>query len=342
MNKIIIIVAIAVLLIGAFLSQSIFIQNDDSKEYYGTVTPIQSVVYESTLGSAIQPLPLKIDLDIDKVSLGERLFHDVQLSVDDSISCANCHGLTMAGTIAEDRAKGVDGQLGKRNPPTVFNSGYNAFQHWDRRFDTLEEQVSGPILNPVEMNSSWPLVLEKLQRDSDYRQLFSNIYPEGITQNSVENAIATFERSLITPNSPFDRFLRGETEALTLDQKDGYQLFRSLGCISCHQGINIGGNLLQKIGLFSGYVNSNSTANIDLGRFDITGREEDKFVFKVPSLRNVAKTAPYFHDGSVATLEEAIRLMAQYQLGRDISSDEVVKIRVFLESLTGTYKGEPL
>ncbi|MFT5706454.1 MAG: cytochrome c peroxidase [Oceanospirillaceae bacterium] len=234
---------------------------------------------------------------------------------------------------------GVHNQLSTRNSPTVFNSVFNFSQLWDGKFNTLEQQISGAILNPLEMGSDWQSVLDKLKQAPEYVKAFALLYDDAINPTSVKDAIATFERSLITPNSRFDQHLRGDSNALTAQEKEGYQLFSSLGCISCHQGINIGGNLLQKIGVFKNYK---SIADLDLGRFEITGDENDKHVFKVPSLRNVAKTAPYFHDGTVKTLEDAIRLMADYQLGREISAAETAKISAFLKTLSGTYQGEAL
>lgn len=294
------------------------------------------------LNDAIQPIPLTIELSPSKVLLGEQLFHDVRFSADNSISCASCHNLSTAGTVSAARATGIHNQLSKRNPPTVFNSAYNFTQLWDGQFDTLEQHVSGPILNPLEMASDWKTILGKLNQDPTYVESFVKLYADDITETSVKDAIATFEKSLITPNSRFDQYLRGNADTLTTHEKEGYRLFSSLGCISCHQGINVGGNLFQKIGLFKEYKPANSGAKIDLGRFEITGNNNDKHVFKAPSLRNVEKTAPYFHDGSVATLEDAINLMADYQLGRDITPMEVAKISAFLKTLTGTYKGEPL
>jgi cytochrome c peroxidase len=291
---------------------------------------------------AIKPIPLEVKLDITKVNLGFKLFHEPRLSKNNSLSCASCHNLKTAGTLNIAKAVGVNGVMSKRNIPTVFNSSYNALHHWDGKFDSLELQVSAPILNPNEMGSNWPNVIDKLNKDPYYVTSFENIYGAEISEKLIKNAIVIFESSLITPNSRFDQFLRGDKKALDQKEKDGYKLFQSLGCISCHQGINIGGNSFQKIGLFKKYTPIVDSNVPDLGRYEITGNEIDKYVFKVPSLRNVSKTAPYFHDGSVKTLEQAISLMAEYQLGRKLSSEDIEMIKAFLNALTGNFKGKPL
>ena len=268
----------------------------------------------------ILPIPLNIDLDKDKIALGETLFHDVRLSVDDTLSCASCHNLSTAGTIRTPKAPARNGEMTSRNSPTVFNSGFNFVQYWDGRAESLEMQVDGPFATKIEFDLTWPEIIAKLNDISEYKESFEKIYPQGITQDTIKNAIATFERSLITPNSRFDRYLRQEQDVLTENEIKGYQKFKNLGCISCHQGINIGGNLYQKFGVFRSETSDNSESHkMDLGRYDVTGEESDKFVFKVPSLRNVAVTPPYFHDGSAQTLEEAISIMGNYQLGRLLS-----------------------
>jgi cytochrome c peroxidase len=290
----------------------------------------------------ISPLPRNVVLPADKVSLGERLFHETRLSGDDTVSCATCHDLTRGGTDRRKFSLGVDGKIGTINAPTVFNSGFNFVQFWDGRAASLEDQVAGPIHNPLEMASTWDQVLAKLRAEDAYRTRFADIYPDGITAANVADAIATFERSLVTPGSPFDRYLLGDSKALTADQREGYRRFKDLGCPSCHQGVNIGGNLFQRFGVMSDYFAGKSQTSADLGRYNVTGREEDRHVFKVPSLRNVALTPPYFHDGSAATLEDAVAVMGRVQLGRELSSNDTRLIAAFLRSLTGTWQGKPL
>ena len=288
--------------------------------------------------SPISPLQRPSQLDANKVTLGDRLFHEPRLSGDDSISCAHCHNLESGGgTDNLPHSFGVNGGEGGVNTPTVYNAAYNLAQFWDGRAASLEEQIDGPTHNPVEMASNWKQIIEKLSSDRSYLQSFKKIYgQQEITAAHIKDAIATFERSLVTINSPFDRFISGDKEALNEDAKAGYQLFQSYGCISCHQGSNIGGNMFQKLGVFGDYFKDRGNiTNADRGRFAVTGLAGDNQKFKVPSLRLVTLTAPYFHDGSVATLTEAIRIMAKYQLGRKMPDKDIKLIISFLESLVG-------
>ena len=241
------------------------------------------------------------------------------------------------------RSVGVKGAEGFINTPTVFNSGFNFRQFWDGRAETLEDQVDGPIHSSHELGSNWPEIVAKLAAAPDYVAPFKALYPDGIQPQNIRDAIATFERSLYTPNSRFDRFLRGETEILTEAEKSGYHLFKSYGCVRCHQGVNVGGNMFQTFGVMGNYFADRGTVTrADLARFNVTGDQRDQHVFKVPSLRNVALTAPYFHDGSAARLEDAVSVMGAYQLGRRLEAREVDLIVQFLRTLTGTYRGAPL
>ncbi len=288
----------------------------------------------------ITPLPLQFTPDADKVALGGRLFHEPRLSGDGTVSCAQCHDLNHGGADHQVHSRGVGGKEGAINAPSVFNSGFNFRQFWDGRAETLEEQIDGPLLNPAEMASSWPQVIVKLNTDAAYRQAFAAIYQDGITAANVKDAIATFERSLSTPNSRFDRFLRGDKAALNPSEQAGYLLFKEIGCVACHQGMNVGGNLFEKVGIMGDYFAARGHLTpADLGRYNYTKVEEHRFEFKVPSLRNVALTAPYFHDGSAATLEESVRVMAKYQLGMDMGEAEQRLIADFLRTLTGEYQG---
>lgn len=291
---------------------------------------------------AIAPLPHAPPLPAAKVALGERLFRDVRLSRDDSRACVSCHDLGRGGA---DRLKvsiGVGGAAGGINAPTVFNSGFNFVQFWDGRAASLEEQAAGPIHNPSEMGSSWPEVLPKLRADTRYAGEFSRLYPDGITAANVVDAIATFERSLVTPDSRFDRYLRGERDALTAQEAAGYRRFRDLGCSSCHQGVLLGGNMYQKFGVLRDYFAGRPLTPADLGRYNVTRHEADRHVFKVPGLRNVALTAPYFHDASAHTLEDAVIIMARHQLGRDLAPGDLAALAAFLRSLTGQWQGKTL
>ena len=284
----------------------------------------------------IQPVPQQIELDERKVVLGRSLFHDPRLSADNSVSCASCHDLRTAGTDHRATSVGLGGAIGKINAPTVLNSGFNFRQFWDGRAATLEEQIDGPIHNPTEMGSDWPTILRKLDADRSFQTAFASVYPRGISSDAIKDAIATFERSLITPDCRFDRFLRGDASALSIEEKEGYRLFKESGCSSCHQGLLAGGNMFEKFGIVADYfADRGHIAKSDLGRFNITGKEGDRHKFKVPSLRNVARTAPYFHDGSVTTLPEAVGIMARYQVGRELSAAEVRRIVLFLNTLDG-------
>ncbi len=290
----------------------------------------------------ITPLPQTVALNPEKVALGAKLFHDTRLSHDDSIACATCHKLDQAGIDGRRTAVGIGGQTGAVNTPTVFNSGFNFVQFWDGRAPSLEEQAAGPVHNPAEMGSAWPEVIGKLTEDHWYRNTFGHLYAGGISAAAIKDAIATFERSLVTPDSRFDRWLRGE-KTLTERELRGYAMFKDFGCASCHQGMNVGGNFYAGLGVFGNFfADRRKDAPEDQGRFNVTGKEADRHLFKVPSLRNVARTGPYFHDGSVRTLNEAVRLMGKYQLGRELSQEETALIVDFLETLTGKYQGEPL
>jgi len=290
-----------------------------------------------------QALPAAPVLSGPKVSLGQQLFHDARLSVDDTISCASCHALAAGGMDGKARSVGVAGGVGGINTPTVFNSGLNTVQFWDGRAPSLESQIDGPVTHPLEMGSSWSQVISKLQADAHYAKAFLEIYPPGITADTIKDAIATFERSLVTPDSRFDRFLGGDQAALTAQEQHGYTLFQSYGCASCHQGVNLGGNMFEKMGLMGDYfADRGQVTEADKGRFNITKDPKNLHEFRVPPLRNVALTAPYFHDGHAQTLEEAIRIMAKYQLGRPMPEADLASIAAFLRSLTGHYQGSPL
>lgn len=280
----------------------------------------------------IQPFP---GLDPARVALGERLFHDVRLSGDLTIACANCHGLRHGGVDGQKVSTGIQGRRGGINAPTVFNSAYSIAQFWDGRADSLEAQAAGPIHNPLEMDSNWAQVLGRLGQDAEIVAAFRAAYRDGLNAANIADAIASFERSLVTLNSPFDRYLNGDMQALNALEIEGYQRFRELGCSSCHQGMLVGGNMFQKFGVLKNYFAGRTLTDADLGRYNVTRRDEDRHVFKVPSLRNVALTAPYFHDASAETLEQAVKVMGRYQLGRDLPPQDVEFIVAFLNTLTG-------
>jgi cytochrome c peroxidase len=275
--------------------------------------------------------------------LGKKLFNETLLSHDNTLSCASCHDLNKGGADGHTHSVGINQAEGPINAPTVFNSGLHFKQFWDGRANTLEDQVDGPTQADKEMGSTWPEIQTKLKNVPEYVKSFTEIYPDGVQCKNVKNVIAEFERSLITPNSRFDKFLRGDAAAITDDEKEGYRKFKTYGCITCHQGVDVGGNMFQPLGIMGDYfADRGNPTKADLGRFNVTGNEEDKFVFKVASLRNVALTAPYFHDGSAKTLEAAVQAMTKYQLGRELSPKDLKQVVEFLKSLTGEYEGKPL
>lgn len=289
-------------------------------------------------GEPVLSLPVDKDRgDPRRVLLGKLLFSDKRLSVDNTVSCASCHALDAGGADTKSFSSGVAGVLGEVNTPTVFNSGFNFRQFWNGRSKTLEDQIDHPLQNPSEMGSTWEGVIAKLQSDARYPALFAAIYKDGITTASIKDAIASFERALTTPNSRFDRFLRGDKQILTQKELQGYQNFKAFGCVACHQGLNVGGNMYQTMGVMGDYFKDRGTPikQADLGRYLVTNDESDKHVFRVPSLRNVALTAPYFHDGTAKTLSVAVNTMAKYQLGRKLTSTQVEEIVAFLHTLTG-------
>ena len=279
----------------------------------------------------ITPIPLEISVDIKKANLGKELFFDTILSKDNTISCHSCHLLTQGGDDNLQFSVGIDGKIGNINAPTVLNSTFNFVQFWDGRAKNLQEQAMAPITNPIEMGHNFEELIKKLEKSS-YKQKFDSIYKDGITPFNLSNAIAEYEKTLITPNSPFDRYLRGEKDAISNETKEGYELFKTQGCIACHHGINVGGNLYAKFGVIS-QLQSDSK-----GRYEVTKNELDKYYFKVPTLRNIELTAPYLHDGRIDNLEDIVKFMAHYQLGKSLSTEDVDKIVLFLKSLTGNIK----
>ncbi len=291
------------------------------------------------LNEPIKPIPLTVDVDPKKVALGRMLFHDTRLSDDNTLSCASCHDLKAGGVDRTKVSTGIKGQKGGINAPTVYNSGYLFRQFWDGRAETLAHQADGPVQNPIEMGSQWPEVLAKLYADPRYPKLFKELYADEITRENVTDAIAHFEESLITPNSRFDQYLRGNENAITAQEKRGYKLFKKYGCISCHQGAAVGGNMFQVFGAVNSYFEKRGNiTDADLGRFNVTGNPEDKHVFKVPSLRVAPLTPPYLHDGTAKTLLDAVDVMFKYQLGRQVPPmKERQDIVAFIESLVGEH-----
>jgi cytochrome c peroxidase len=268
----------------------------------------------------------------EKIELGRMLFHETRLSKNHDISCNSCHALENYGVDGKPTSPGHKGQLGSRNSPTVYNSAHHFQQFWDGRASTVEAQATGPIVNPVEMASSEAVVLKTLNSIPEYVALFDKAFPEdepAVTFANVGKALGAFERQLDT-SSRWDKFIAGEKAALTDAEKQGLQVFLNSGCMVCHTGPQVGAAMFQKVGAVEPWPNQK-----DQGRFEVTQLAADRMMFKVPSLRNIVKTAPYFHDGSAATLDQAIRMMGRHQLGLELSDSDVAAIITWMDSLTG-------
>lgn len=282
-----------------------------------------------TLREPLEPVPEAPAGNADLVTLGRALFFDTRLSGSGRASCATCHDPAKGGTDGTPVSIGPGAVPRLFNTPTLFNAGFAARFGWRGHEETLEAAVSNAV--PAELGGDWAAVTARLSADA----ALAGAFPGGVTRRDVETALTAYVRALVTPDAPFDRWLKGEADALTPQQQRGYALFKSYGCASCHQGRAAGGTMFQPIGLFKPFFPRHGTnARADLGRYGVTGREADRHSFKVPSLRNVARTAPYLHDGSVATLSGVVRLMAYYQVGRSLSDQDVADIVAFLESLT--------
>lgn len=312
---------------------------DTRKKNFTTPT-----VTEEFMCEPVQPLMAFIPTDSAKVALGFDLYHDTRLSGDNTVACATCHGLETAGVDRKQFSEGIDGQFGGVNAPTVYNSALNFVQFWDGRAADLKEQAAGPPLNPVEMGShSFDEISAKLADDKSLSERFLKVYPEGFNQSTITDAIAEFEKTLLTP-CRFDKYLMGEKDVLTAEELEGYQLFKDNKCATCHVGVNFGGQSYEYMGIKENYFDYRGTGltDGDKGRFSVTKDERDLHKFKTPTLRNVMITPPYMHDGSIATVEDAIRVMHQFQIGKEITDAETTKIIAFLNTLNGEYNGKQL
>ena len=273
----------------------------------------------------------------EKLDLGKMLFFDPRLSASHAISCNSCHNLGLGGVDAEETSIGHQWQRGGRNAPTVLNSVFNTAQFWDGRAKDLEQQAGGPMVNPVEMASPKEHVGEQLASIPGYAASFKAAFPgeaQPVTLANAQKAIAVFEATLITPNAPFDKYLKGDATALSAQQKSGLRAFIGKGCAGCHNGINIGGGMYAPFGAVEKPGAELLPPN-DKGRFAVTKTATDEYVFKVPSLRNIALTAPYFHTGRSWDLRQAVAVMGSSQLGVQLTKQEVDDIAAFLASLTG-------
>lgn len=299
------------------------------------------------------PLPKIVDnpenkITPEKVKLGKMLYFDPRLSKSGFISCNSCHNISTYGVDNLPTSIGHKWQIGPRNAPTTLNAALHIAQFWDGREKDVEAQAKGPILNPKEKASPSPeFVVDRIKSIPEYVELFKKAFPgesDPITYDNITKSIAAFERILITP-SRFDKFLQGDTNALTKEEKEGLKLFIDVGCITCHRGPGVGGEMFQKFGLVKPYyevIKYSDPSKIDKGRYQITKNDGDMYVFKVPSLRNITRTYPYFHDGSVWDLKEAVSIMAEIQLGKKLEPVQIDKILSFLKALEGEIPDEAL
>ncbi|MBE0470752.1 MAG: cytochrome-c peroxidase [Methyloprofundus sp.] len=287
------------------------------------------------------PAPANNPTTAEKVELGRILYHDPRLSSTGTVSCASCHNTMLGGEDNRPNSMGVNGQTGGRSAPTVWNSAFNKVQFWDGRAASLEEQAAGPVTNPIEMGmKSWDDVVVRLKSIEGYQAYFDKAFGENsITKENATKAIAAYERTLITPNSAYDKYAKGDKNALTAQQIRGLEKIAELGCTSCHSGpaFNGGGSFQKFPVINNAYLEKQYQFANDKGLFEVTGKSGDEHFFKVPTLRNIALTAPYFHNGSVKTLDKAVKVMAKVQLGKQLSNEETADIVAFLSALTGEF-----
>jgi cytochrome c peroxidase len=298
--------------------------------------PVAPLVPE---GPHVRPIPTEEPVDEARAALGERLFADPRLSHDRTVACTSCHDLADGGDAGNARTALAGRTQGPINVPTVFNVRYQFRWSWTGRFASMDDQIDAAMRAPHAMATATPDALELVR--PYYASDFDRVYPDvGLNVDTFHDAMTEYLYSLTTPDAPFDRFLRGEPSALDLDARAGWEIFQDYGCVSCHQGINVGGNMFQRFGVMDDYfARPRESLPSDDGRCAFTHEESDCHVFRVPSLRNVALTAPYFHDGSAPTLEDAVQVMAHFQLGRPLTEIEVRRLVAFLRSLTGRQPG---
>lgn len=276
-----------------------------------------------------------------KIELGQILYHDPRLSSTGTVSCASCHNTMLGGEDNRPNSMGVNGQTGGRSAPTVWNAAFSKVQFWDGRAASLEDQAAGPVTNPIEMGmKNWDDVIARLKSIEGYQKLFENAFgKDSITKENATKAIAAYERTLITPNSPYDKYVKGDESALTAQQIRGMQKFEEVGCTSCHSGPAFNGEgAFHKFPVTdNGYFEAQHHFKKDKGLAEVSKNPADEHLWKVPTLRNIALTAPYFHNGSVKTLESAVNVMAKLQLGKELSKEETADIVAFLNALTGEF-----
>ena len=303
--------------------------------------------YDNILASEpVEVIPDYVETNPAKVALGKKMFNDTRISLDNTISCATCHVLEDGGADHADErvSEGINGLQGTVNSPTVFNAVFNIDQFWNGRAHTLAEQAAAPPINPVEMgDQTWEQIIERLCQDASLVAEFKAIYPEeGLTEATVTDAIEEFEKTLITPNDKLDRYLKGDKNAMSAEELAGYQAFKANDCATCHYGKTLGGQSFELMSKYGDYFADRKQSRPEIayndddnGLFGFTGKAEDMHKFKVPNLRNISKTAPYYHDGTIESLEEAVRLMFHYELGKTATDEQVASITTFLKALDG-------
>jgi cytochrome c peroxidase len=312
-----------------------------------TLLTVAALAYSVSVANAWDALPTEAPAPADnpttpaKVALGKMLYHDPRLSSTGTVSCSSCHNTMLGGEDNRPNSMGVNGQTGGRSAPTVWNSAFNAVQFWDGRAESLEAQAAGPVTNPIEMGmKSWDEVVARLESIEGYKKAFGDAFGGNpISKDLATKAIAAYERTLITPNSPYDKYVGGDKSALTEQQVRGMNKVAELGCAGCHSGPAFNGpGMFQKFPMHSnGMYLAKYHFNKDLGLAEVTKKSEDEHLFKVPTLRNIALTAPYFHNGAVKTLDEAVKVMGKLQLDKDLSDEEIADIVAFLNALTGEF-----
>ena len=287
----------------------------------------------------LQPLPEASPVDPRRSALGAKLFSTAALSTDGSVSCATCHPLDRAGADGFVHSRGANGQETVLNTPTIYNVSFNFRFNWNGAYEKLEDALDAPIA--LTLGTTWSAIEDKLRAEPEWRTAFEAAYRDGVTTANIKDAFSRYIDTLVTPGARFDQFSSGDTDALTSDERRGYETFKVLGCSTCHQGANVGGNMFQRLGVMHDYFQARvehggpAPSAADLGRYETTKQHADRHVFRVPSLRNVALTPPYFHDGSMPTLELAVAEMGYVQLGKRLSQDEVTLLVGFLKTLTG-------
>lgn len=312
---------------------------------------VNAAALQQTAASLFQALPSEAlnpanPITAEKVALGKTLYYDNRLSLNNTESCNTCHNIATYGVDNKPTSPGDNGKPGTRNSPSTFNAALHFLQFWDGRMKDVEEQAGGPVMNPAEMNMpSEQEVMARLSGNKAYVDMFAAAFPtekEPVTFTNMRFAIAAFERTLITSGNKFDKYVAGDLTALSDAELTGFSTFMETGCIACHMGAVMGGNMFQKYPLFGTHQELTGSTVDDLGKMAFTKNESDKYMFKVPSLRNVAKTWPYLHDGSVKSLDQVIAIMAKAQLNKDLPKEKVSEIAVFLKALTGNVSTESL